>query len=197
MLSIVIPTYTLNKELEELAIRCLLSYKDYADEVIVTEDGGMFSPMLMEMSDHYIYNKKNVGFTRNVNTGWRFSSGDYTAIINSDTELTSGNLADLCIPGKVTSPHISNQYIDRLAGPFFVVPETVKEERGLLIEDMKTYSSDSEFDARVADIFMKVPSVVIYHEQAQTVKAAGVEGGAEQARDREIYAQLIRDGKAK
>jgi len=196
-ISVVIPTYTLNKELENFAIRAILSYKEQADEIVVTEDSGMFSHDIFQLADIYIYGKENVGFTANVNRGWRNANGEYTMIVNSDTYLMKGNLSDLCIPNMVTSPEIKNQYIDRLAGPFFVIPRTVKEERGMLIEAMKTYSSDSEYDERVKDIFQKVPSVQIYHEQAQTVKAAGVEGGEEQQRDREIYAELIKRGKVK
>jgi hypothetical protein len=90
-----------------------------------------------------------------------------------------------------------NQYIDRLAGPFWVVPKEVTQERGYLMEEMHTYSSDSEYDNRVADIFQKVTSVEIYHEMAQTVSAAGVEGGEQQEKDRDIYSQLIQEGKAK
>jgi glycosyltransferase involved in cell wall biosynthesis len=169
---------------------------DQADEIIVTEDGGMFSNNILQLADSYLFNKNNAGFTRNVNRGWKYASGDFVAIINSDTQLKSGNLRDLCIPGKVTSPEIVNQYIERLAGPFFVVPKEIAKERGYLLEELKTYSSDSEYDHRVKDIFVKVPSVQIYHEQAQTVKVAGVEGGVEQERDRKIYEQLIREGRA-
>lgn len=193
----VIPTYTINKDLEELAIRACLSYRDSVDELIVTEDGGLFSVNLMQLSDIYIYNKENKSFTANVNRGWRQSTGDYTMIVNSDTSLHFGDIKDLCVPGKVTSPTIANQYIDYLAGPFFCVPKEVKEDRGILIEDMVVYSSDSEYDNRIRDIFQKVPSVIIYHEQAQTVKAAGVEGGEQQEKDRLAYKKLIDLGKAK
>lgn len=196
-ITVVIPTYTLSKELEEMAIRCLISYREQADEIIVCEDGGLYSPELMKLADTYIYNNTNGGFTKNVNRGWRFSSGDYTAIVNSDTELMKGDIHDLCVPGKVTSPIIHNQYIDLLAGPFFVIPKTIKEERGLLLEEMHTYSSDSEYEKRVTDIFQRVDTVTIYHEQAQTVSAAGVEGGIQQEKDRQAYDKLVREGKAK
>lgn len=195
-ISLVIPTYTKTKELEREALWCAASYKDQVDELIIIEDGQMFSTKLMEMADIYIYKKENTGFTKNVNDGWKFAHGEYVMIVNSDTQLKEGNLNDLCIPGKVTSPEIVNQYIDRLAGPFWVVPRTVAEERGYLLEEMKTYSSDSEYDERVKDIFQKVPSVKIYHEMAQSVSAAGIEGGAEQERDRQIYAKMREQGRA-
>jgi glycosyltransferase involved in cell wall biosynthesis len=196
-LSMVIPTYTLTKELERLAIIAADSYRDHVDELIIIEDGGVYSPELVHLADTYIFNKQNSGFTKNVNNGWKFAHGEYVAIVNSDTYLVSGNLYDLCLPGKVTSPEIINQGIPFLAGPFWVVPATVALEQGYLLEQMKTYSSDSEYDHRVRDIFQKVPSVRIYHEMAQTVKAAGIEGGEEQHRDRLIYQDLKEKGLAK
>lgn len=196
-LSLVIPTFTITKQLEDLAIAALLSYREQVDEIIVSEDGGMFSNKLFYFADYYLYSNINGSFTKNVNRGWKVATGDYVAIANSDTELISGNLSDLCIPGKVTSPEIINQYIDRLAGPFWVAPKEITKERGMLMEEMRTYCSDSEYDNRMADIFQKVPSVRLFHHQAQTVTAAGKEGHEEQARDNDIYHDLIRQGKAK
>ncbi|MCL4419165.1 glycosyltransferase [Patescibacteria group bacterium] len=194
--SLVVPTYTLNTHLQELALLAVASYRDFVDELIVCEDGGMFCPYFMQLADTYIYNKENAGFSVNVNRGWRFATGDFVMIANSDTQLMSGNLRDLCVPGKVTSPEISNQFIDRLAGPFWCAPKDVTAKRGYLMEEMRIYSSDSEYDERIKDIFQKVPSVKLFHEQAQTVSAAGVEGGEQQAIDRQIYAQLKQEGKA-
>lgn len=196
-LSLVIPAYTINKELERMTLMALSTYRDQVDELIVTEDGGMYSPKIMRYCDAYIYNAKNASFTKNVNRGWKYATGEYVAIVNSDTYLISGKLTDLCIPGKVTSPEIINQGIAFLAGPFWVVPATVAKERGYLLEEMVTYSSDTEYDMRVRDIFQKVPSVKIYHEQAQTVKAEGIEGGETQARDKAIYEDLVTRGLAK
>ena len=111
-ITVMIPTYTLSKELEEMAIRCALSYREQADQLIICEDGGLFSPTLMELADTYIISTDNVGFTKNVNNGWRYSDGDFTAIVSSDTTLMKGDIHDLCVKGKVTSPIIHNQYID-------------------------------------------------------------------------------------
>lgn len=193
-LSIVIPTYTLNKELETLALEAIRSYRAYADELIVTEDGGRYSSEIMAKVDTYIYNWQNKGFTANVNRGWRQATGDFVAIVSSDTYLFEGNPRDLMIEGKVTSPEIINQNIDLMAGPFFVTPKEVTKERGYLREEMRTYSSDSEYESRIRDIFQLVPEVKIYHHQAQSVKVAGVEGGDEMQRDREIYQKLKEKG---
>ena len=196
-ISAVIPCYTLNKELERLALWCAASIREQVDELIIVEDGGMFSPKLMEIADKYLYYKDNRGFTKNVNRGWKAAEGEYVMIISSDTQWESGNLVDLCIPGKITSPVPSNQTIERLAGCWWVAPAEVTKDRGYLLEEMHTYSSDSEYDQRVADIFQKVDSVRFYHHMAQTVTAAGIEGGAQQALDDDIYQQLKAEGKAK
>lgn len=195
--SLVIPTYTLTKELERLALWAAASYREQVDQLIITEDGGMYSPKLQEISDIYIYNKVNVGFSKNVNRGWKNADGDFVMIVNSDTQLMKGKLDDLCIPGMVTSPEIVNQYIDRLAGPFWCTPKELTDRFGYLREEMRTYSSDSEYDERMKDFFIKVPSVQVFHEQAKTVTEAGVEGGEEQERDRKIYADLIAKGEVK
>lgn len=189
-LSLVIPTYTITEDLERMAYNGAFSYRRQVKDLIICEDGGNFSGDLRVLADTYIYNKKNVGFTKNVNRGWRYAQGDFVAIVSSDTYLVSGNLEDLCIPGKVTSPMIENQGISRLAGSFWVAPRSITEKIGVLNENLRTYYSDTDYDERVKDFFQKVPSVVIRHIQAQTVKAAGVEGGEEAAKDRQAYENL-------
>lgn len=193
---LVLTGYNIDTETEKVTLEAIKSYKYYFDEVIYSEDGGRYSPLIMSQVDCYLYNWKNKGFTVNVNRGWRYSTGDYTALVSNDTYLREGDPRSLCIPGKVTSPIIVNQNIERLAGMFFVVPKEVKEKRGLLMEEMAIYSSDSEYDHRTKDIFQSVPSVKVYHHQAFTVTKAGVEGGAQQEKDRKIYQQLIKEGRA-
>jgi len=190
MLTVVIPTYTLDKELEEMALDAVKSYRYGVDELIVCEDGGHYSPELMAKCDTYIYNWKNEGFTKNVNRGWKYAHGDYVIIASSDTHLVKGSLRDLMVGGKVTSPIIVNQVIPRLAGPMFCTPREITDRIGYLREEMRTYCSDSEYDERTKDMFQKVSSVEIWHRQAKTVKKAGVEGGSEIKKDREAYEAL-------
>lgn len=188
MFTIIIPTYTANLALENMAVRCAQSYRPYCDDMIICEDGQNYSKRLMKIADTYIYNRKNLGFTGNVNRGWRFSSSEYVGIVSSDTYLLHGNPRDLCIPNKVTSPLIENQRIENLAGPFWVTPKSITEKVGYLIEGMKTYYSDTEYDNRVAKYFKKVPNVVIRHHGAQSVTVAGVEGKMEE--DKKVYDSL-------
>lgn len=187
-LSIVIPTYSINVDLFQMANRCIDSYKlkEHDVEIIVTEDGGMFEYL---HSDTYIYSP-NKGFTVNVNRGWRQAQGDYVAIVSSDTYLVSGNIMDLCVTGRVTSPRIENQDIDGLAGCFFVAPWEITRRIGMLNEDMHTYFSDEDYKERTKGIFQKINSVIIHHDQARTVTAAGVNNAEQSEKDKQAYAKI-------
>lgn len=186
-ISMVIPLRTVNQELEDMTLSCIASYLEQVDEMIVVEDGGIFSPKILNVVDHYLYSKENVGFTKTVNRGWKYASGDYVMIVNSDTTLLSGSLDDLCIPGKVTSPRIVNEIVPFLAGAFFTVPATIAHSRGFLNENMRMYNSDSEYDHRIRDIFVSVDSVHVHHEMHKTTKAAKINQEIEREVDLRAY----------
>lgn len=172
----VIPTYTLTPELEEMAEFCALTYRSQVDELIITEDGGNYSETLKDIADIYIFNKHNEGFTRNVNKGWSVASGGYTMIANSDTQLISGSLKDLCIPNKVTCPITHTETVPYFWGAFFCVPKNIKKQYGLLKEDLpdKNYGSDSEYEKRIGHIYQPIQTVEILHALHKTTDAAGI-----------------------
>ena len=174
-IDIVIPTYTINTELEDIAVDCVLSHIGKG-RIIVVEDGGGSSQKLINLADIYLRYEDNVGFTQNVNRGWKFSDSEYTAIVSSDTVLEKGEVKDLCKKGKVTSPDIVNQDIEGLTGCYFVVHRSITDKLGMLNEAMKTYYSDEDYKNRTKDVFKKVNKVKIFHHQAKTVTAAGLEG---------------------
>lgn len=175
-LSMIIPTYSVTPELAEMAEFCALSYREQVDELIICEDGGQFSQDLMDIADIYIYSKKNEGFTKNVNKGWNIASGDYSMIVNSDTQLMNGNLKDLCIPATVTCPITHTENVPYFWGAFFCVPKEIKERYGMLNDTLpdKNYGSDSEYEKRISNIYKPVQTVEILHHMAQTSKAAGI-----------------------
>jgi glycosyltransferase involved in cell wall biosynthesis len=185
-LSLIVPTYTINKELEMLASMCLSSFFDQVDEIIVSEDGGFYSPEIERLCNVYIYSHDNVGFTKNVNRAWKLATGDYFAIVNSDVTYLSGNIKDLCVPGKVTSPETRGQPTPKMAGHFFVVPKEIKEKYGTLDESMKMFCSDADYEKRIGEIFQKVSSVEILHGLNKTINAAGITNGTQLTEDREI-----------
>ena len=170
----VIPTYTLNEDLEDMAINAMLTYRDEVDELIVCEDGGNYSDEMRKIADIYIYSKKNVGFTKNINRGWKIASGDYTMLVNSDTLLFEGKLKDLCIPGRVTSPRVSGYITEKLFGGFFCVPKEIQEKYGYLDESFPMWGSDSDYEKKILDIYQTVSSVDVYHKGGATTNAAGI-----------------------
>jgi len=191
-ISVVIPCYTLNRDLETMAFNCAKGYKEFADQLIISEDGGRQSKALQSLADMYIYHD-NFGFTENVNTAWKSATGDYVFIVNSDTYIESGNYKDLCVPGHVTSPKMAGHTRPGvfLNGAFFVVPKEVQEERGMLDQSLKTYYSDDDYYERIKDIFLQIDSVVIRHVYGATISCLGKEWHNKEAeRDREIYRRV-------
>jgi glycosyltransferase involved in cell wall biosynthesis len=187
-LSVVIPTYTINKELEDLAHLALISVQK-ADEIIVTEDGGTYNTTFYKDCDIYVY-ARNAGFTANVNRGIKLSHGDYIAVMNSDTRVAKGDIFDLCIPDRVSCPRTRGQDVPLLAGHFFVIPRTILDEVGMLDERLKMFCSDADFEQKIKDRIVHVDSVVIDHEINATLNAAKtLETGALE-RDRKIYASF-------
>lgn len=189
-LSLVLLTYTLNETLAKMSNRAFDSYRDQVDEAIVAEDGGLVNPYLFDKSSKYV-KIPNAGFTRNANQGWKMAQGEYVAIVSNDTYLVAGNLRDLCVKGTVTSPKIENQVLDdAFAGCFFVVPKEVSSKVGLLDESMHTYYSDTEYLDRLQKRGIPtkiIDSVVIHHDQAQTVNPAGQNTPEQSYKDKGAY----------
>lgn len=85
-LSLVIPHWPLDEEIDDALRRCVASFPPSGERVIVVNEG--------------------TGYGRNVNVGLRLASGDYIAVVNNDRWLADGDVYDLCEPETVTSPLI-------------------------------------------------------------------------------------------
>lgn len=180
----------MNDSLEIMAYNCARSYREFADEVIIVEDGGRRSPALLEIADIYVYHDENLGFTSNINMGWKLTTKDFVFLVNSDTYIESGNPQDLCISGYVTSPEQVGFIPEHINGGFFVVPDTVRQERGLLDESMKMYCSDGDYYLRVKDIFRRVESVRFRQIGGASTKFMNARDRLEQdLKDRQIFTQ--------
>jgi len=190
-ITIVIPTYSLTYELRDMAYKCALSHRKQTDQLIITEDGGKCSPQLQEIADIYLYSKQNVGFTKNVNRGWKLSDGDFTFIVNSDTELIEGNLIDMCEYQRICSPEIIKNLTTGFTGSYFSVPKEIQDKFGYLDERMRTFSSDIDYYARIKDFFRFESRVKILHHKSQTLKATQKDTQLEAKRDNDIYQEVI------
>jgi GT2 family glycosyltransferase len=116
-LSVVVPHWPLDEELDEALRACLASLPGDCEKLVVVNEG--------------------TGFARNVNIGLRLASGDYVAAVTNDCLVVEGNVYDLCVAGTVTSPLVLEKpgiEPDGFHGAFWVVPREVLDRVGLLDE---------------------------------------------------------------
>jgi hypothetical protein len=192
--TLVIPTYTVNQELVEMTLKCIASHRNQVDEVIVSEDAGIYSPELQKVADIYIYGNQNIGFTKNVNRGWILSHSEFTIIANSDTYLVSGNLNDICKEDEVVCPEIENltNYPD-FEGSYWVTPKLVRDKYGMLDERLKTYHSDIDYYMRIKHLFRKDHNVIIHHHKGQTILASQLDVAHEMLEANHEFTKILEE----
>ena len=107
--SVIIPHWPLNEELDMLLDRCVATLRGYDELLVIVNDG--------------------IGFGPAVNRGLRLAHGDFLLVVNNDTAVLSGDLTDLCDRTAVTVPKIDGQ-VDQLPRAFFCMPRWVYEDVG-------------------------------------------------------------------
>lgn len=169
-LSVVIPHWPLDEEVEASLRRCVASLPHDCEKLVMVNDGTGFGP--------------------NVNRGLRLASGDYVAVVGNDTWVVAGDVQDLCVPGTVTSPLVIGDVPgiapplepEGFHGSFWVAPRAVLDRVGLLDERFEHgFYEDDDFVARLhaADIGTRqVRSVRVRHVGGLTMLKLG-----SQARD--------------
>jgi len=115
-LSVVVPHWPLDDEVDAALEVCLASLPD-CEKIVVVNQG--------------------TGFAVNVNIGLRLASGEYVAVVTNDTRVVEGDVYDLCVSGTVTSPFVLEKPgIDPggFHGAFWVAPRQVLDTVGFLDE---------------------------------------------------------------
>jgi hypothetical protein len=145
-LSVVIPHWPLDDEVDAALAACLASLPDECEKLVIVNEG--------------------TGFARNVNLGLRLASGDYVAVIGNDGRVTGGDVHDLCVPGTVTSPLVRGKpgiEAGGFHGAFWVAPREVLDRVGLLDERFEgAFFEDDDYleRLRLAGVpTLQVPSV--------------------------------------
>ncbi len=116
-LSIVIPHWPLDEEVDRALNTCLASLPADCEKIVVVNEG--------------------TGFARNVNIGLRLATGEYVAVVTNDSRVVEGNVYDLCVIGVVTSPVVLEKpgiEPGGFHGAFWVAPRDVIDRVGLLDE---------------------------------------------------------------
>jgi hypothetical protein len=117
LLSVVVPHWPLDAEIDEALRACLTSLPRDCEKIVVVNQG--------------------TGFALNVNTGLRLATSAYLAVVTNDSRVVEGNVYDLCVPGTVTSPFVLEKpgiEPGGFHGAFWVAPREVLDQVGLLDE---------------------------------------------------------------
>lgn len=137
-LSLVVPHWPLDEEVDEALRLCLRSFPPECERIVVVNDG--------------------TGYGRNVNVGLGLSTGEYIAVVNNDCRLEAGDVYDLCSADAVTSPLVVG---DRQGfgesiepggfhGAFWVIHRAVLDRVGLLDERFeRAYWEDDDLLVRL------------------------------------------------
>jgi GT2 family glycosyltransferase len=116
-LSVVVPHWPLDDEVDEALRRCLASLPEDCERLVIVNEG--------------------TGFARNVNLGLRLAAGDFVAVVGNDSRVVEGDVYELCVPGKVASPLVEGKpgiEPGGFHGAFWVAPRDVIERVGPLDE---------------------------------------------------------------
>ena len=116
-LSVVIPHWPLDEEVDEALRACLVSLPSDCEKLVIVNEG--------------------TGFARNVNVGLRLATGDFVAVVTNDSRVADGDVHDVCVPGTVTSPIVLEKpgiEPGGFHGAFWVAPHEVLDRVGLLDE---------------------------------------------------------------
>jgi hypothetical protein len=160
-LSVVIPHWPFDDEVNASLRRCVGSLPTECEKIVVVNDG--------------------TGFGRNVNLGLGLATGDFVAVVNNDAYVTGGDVNDLCVPGAVASPLVIGE-IPGIAPPleprgfhgcFWVAPRDVLERVGLLDARFEgAFWEDDDLLLRLREAAvptMQVSSVRVSHRGGLTM----------------------------
>ena len=175
-LTIVIPTYSDGPHgWCDMAATNARVWKDHCDELIITEDG-TYCQQLHDLADLYILHPR-LWVPENMNLGWKTALGrgaDFVIMMDSDVEYVSGDLHDLCVPGKVAVPRIVQHPESISVAPMLSVPREVALERGYYNNGggkYNLYHFDADYQSRILDLLTGVKTVKISHVGGATTKS--------------------------
>ncbi len=96
--------------------------------------------------DELILVWNSIGFSKAVNVGFQLAKGDFIIMASDDCYLTSGSLAQLAVPGVVTSPLVNGISQD-FSGVMWCVPRDIYEKYGMLDEGYSggIYCEDEDY----------------------------------------------------
>jgi hypothetical protein len=148
-LSLVVPHWPIDEEVNEALAACLASLPTDCEKLVVVNEG--------------------TGFARNVNLGLGLATGEYVGVVTNDSRVVEGNVYDLCVPGRVASPLVLEKPgVEQRGfhGAFWVAPREVLDTVGLLDERFEgAFYEDDDYLERLRRAgvpTVQVPSVRVW-----------------------------------
>ena len=125
MISLVIPHYPFDEEINKTLKKCVDSVLGYDELILVVND--------------------KIGFGKAVNQGLRIAKGDFICVMNNDVVMNKGSLKDLADPIRVTSPSV-NDVRQPFWGCCFMIPRWVYDKVGGFDEQFEMgYFEDEDY----------------------------------------------------
>ena len=179
--SVIIPIYFSRLDLYKIIDRCIKSFKPkFEHELILVDD---CSPIPCDEWPITIRNKKNLGFTKTVNIGLKYSTGDIIWVVNDDIEFND-RILDIMpkikndaiytptTPGDVVKIDKSTGNDDKF-GHFWGVTRKTLDKLGYLDERFIHYYSDIDMWTRAKELGIKIIKLwdyPVYHHGGATYK---------------------------
>lgn len=123
-LSVVVPAWSATPEIVEMTLGLADRVRPMCDELVISEDGP-YCQALEDIADIYLLHPR-LGHGANLNLGFRASTGEYVALLDSDIKIESGSLRDMIIPEKVVCP--KHPTYAEFQGWFVVAPRWIIAE---------------------------------------------------------------------
>ncbi len=163
-LSLVVPTYTVSPQLQEVTVACLKSFRPYVDEIIVCEDTNTYIRELHDLADIYITHP-NMQLARNANLGWAAATGDYISEASADTTLIEGDPKLLCVPEKFNMPQVLRRNVTETCC-YFVLSREMYQKYGIWEPYLKWKYTDTHLFNKYRPFMSMDHRVIIDTENA-------------------------------
>lgn len=154
MISLIIPHWPLNEEVDQMLDACRQKIVGYDELILVVNNG--------------------IGFGKAVNWGLKMAKGDFLAVVSNDVFFTKNNLKELVDEKGATSGYLNGDVPSRgLWGCCFMLPRWVYEKIGGFDEQFNlAYYEDDDYCLRLkeAGIPMITKNVHFESKGGQTLK---------------------------